>query len=245
MSQSLSQHRRNPPASLSHAANHKQPAGVRATRTDAGSHPADVRNPATLASGSVSHPMSPVQSSEPLLLDPGIVELETLLRELLVEHEQLLTVTGMQKRAIAGANTDALASCVHQQNVIVQRVAELEKRRLGLVSRLGERLRPAQSKQTARATGIVPDRPTIAWLAQSFPEPTRGRVVAAADRLRGLLKTLHKEHVALKEATTTLATHMEGVLRQVAGRLSHAGTYGRRGIIETRVQVVSTLDMKS
>jgi len=207
---------------------------ARATATDASG-----------ATGATPDRSSKVQSPEPLLLDPGIAELETLLRELLLEHEQLLTVTGMQKQAISKADTGALATCVHQQNVIVQRVAELEKRRLGLVARLGERLRPAHSAKIGSQSGIVPDRPTIAWLAQTFPEPTRGRVVAAADRLRDLLAKLHKEHVSLKEATTTLATHMEGVLRQVAGRLSHAGTYGRRGIVETRVQVVSTLDMKS
>lgn len=237
MNQTPSKHRPHPPVTIDRRAT-----GSRATRTEVGP-------------GSVGEPDAPpaadhaaafqVRAPDALLLDPGVAELETLLRELLVEHEQLLTVTGMQKEAIAKANTDALACCVHQQNAIVQRVAELEKRRLGLVARLGERLRPAQPRGGPASGGIVPDRPTIAWLAQTFPEPTRGRVIAAADRLRELLKRLHREHVALKEATTTLATHMEGVLRQVAGRLSHAGTYGRRGVVETRVQVVSTLDMKS
>lgn len=236
MSQTPSKHRQSLPAPIDRRAT-----GSKATRTEVGSKPVGEQRMthATHPTGTLK-----VQTPEALLLDPGIAELETLLRELLVEHEQLLTVAEMQKRAIAGANTDALASCVHQQNVIVQRVAELEKRRLGLVARLGERLRPAQARKGGDA-GIVPDRPTIAWLAQTFPEPTRGRVIAAADRLRELLVRLHKEHVALKDATTTLATHMEGVLRQVAGRMSHAGTYGRRGIVETRVQVVSTLDMKS
>jgi hypothetical protein len=41
-----------------------------------------------------------------------------------------------------------------------------------------------------------------------------------------------------------VAAHMEGVLRQIAGRLSHAGTYGRGGAVDASVQVVSALDVR-
>ena len=66
-----------------------------------------------------------------------------------------------------------------------------------------------------------------------------------AERLRELLARLQREHAALKEASLALAGHMEGLMRQLSKRLSHAGTYGRTGMVESRVQVVSALDLRS
>jgi len=215
----------------------RAPSRLQASRKDAGSATPVAPAPVAHTSGVLAR-----EADGSAFLDPGIAELETLLRELLVEHEQLLTLAHTQKLAIRRADTAALGSCIHQQNEIVQRVAELEKRRLALTMRLAERLKPAQKSASA---SVIPDRPTITWLVQSLPVAVRDRIVRAADRLRELLMKLHREHAALKEAAAALATHMEAVIRQVTGRLSHAGTYGRRGTVENRVQIVSTLDLRS
>lgn len=161
------------------------------------------------------------------------LELESLLRDLLAEHEQLLTLAGVQRTAITKADAAAMSTCVQQQNAIVQRVAGLERRRLALAARMmqGETREPA--------------RPTVSQLARSLSSPLRERVMAVTGRLREVMERLHKEHLALKEAAGALAGHMEGVMRQITGRLSHAGTYGRRGAVEARVQVVSALDLRT
>jgi hypothetical protein len=38
---------------------------------------------------------------------------------------------------------------------------------------------------------------------------------------------------------------VEGLMRHVGRKLSHAGTYGRRGVVEAGQQVISALDMKT
>ncbi len=175
--------------------------------------------------------------------DPEVAELESLLERLLAEHEQLLGLAAAHREAIKKADPLSLGVCVQKQNEVVQRVGELEKKRLALVIRLAERMKPLGA--TSKATDGVPDRPTVSWIARNLAEPVRTRLVALADRLRDLLARLQREHAALKEASTILASHMDGLMRQLAKRLSHAGTYGRRGIVEAKVQVVSALDLRS
>ena len=41
-----------------------------------------------------------------------------------------------------------------------------------------------------------------------------------------------------------MATHIDGLVRQVAQRLSHAGTYGSGGRVEVKAPVVSGLDVR-
>jgi hypothetical protein len=194
---------------------------VQGARTDAGS-----------TAPKIATPSSPATSVE-----AAAAELETILHELIVEHEQLLTLAAAHKKALREASATSLGPIVESQNMIVQRVAELEKRRLALVASLGERLGLGK-------TGSA-DRPSLAWLATGLPANVGERLARIGARLRELLKKLQQEHAALRDAAATLATHMEAVMRQVAGRLSHAGVYGRTGTVETRVQVMSALDLRS
>jgi hypothetical protein len=183
------------------------------------------------------------------MTDPEVAELETLLQQLLREHEELLVLAAAHREAISHADPHSLGSCVQRQNEVLQRVAELEKRRLGLMARLAEKMKPLTPRNSAGGTrrGIetLPDRPTVSWIARTLPEPIRSRLVALAERLRELLAHLQREHAALREASNALAAHMEGRMRQLARKLSHAGTYGRKGVVESRVQVVSALDLRS
>lgn len=181
-------------------------------------------------------------SAEPLLGEAEVAELESLLEHLLREHEELLTLAGTHRAAIAAADPHSLGTCVQRQAEVARRVEELEQRRMAVMARVGERMKKLAKGKPIEA---VPDRPTVSWLAKSLAEPVRTRLVALADRLRELLARLQKEHAALREASVALAGHMEGLMRQLANRLSHAGTYGRRGLVESRVQVISALDLRS
>lgn len=185
------------------------------------------------------------QAVAAVVTDPEIAELEQLLQGLLKENEALLALAAVHRAAIARADPGALGECVQRQNEVVTRVTELELRRMALVGRLADRMRSLAPAGSDRVSEGVPDRPTITWLARTLPEPVRARLVALADRLRDLLARLQREHAALREASATLAAHMDGLMRQLAGKLSHAGTYGRRGTVESPVQVISALDLRS
>lgn len=192
----------------------------------------------------------PASPAATMTTDPEVAELETLLEHLLKEHEELLALASVHRDAIGRADPHSLGDCVQRQNEVLRRVAELENRRLGLMARLADKMRPlnrenGQTGNGGRAVEMLPDRPTVSWIARSLPEPVRSRLVALAERLRELLARLHREHAALKEASSALAAHMEGLMRQLSRKLSHAGTYGRKGVVESRVQVVSALDLRS
>lgn len=167
-------------------------------------------------------------------------QLDGVLRQLLSEHEKLLLLTGEHKAAIAAADGQALGRCVVRQNEVVQRIAALEKQRQTIVTAI---VRPAPSK-----AGTPVKEPSMSTVAACAPEPVRTRLAGAAGALREVLNRLHNEHLAVRAAAEALSSHMEGLMRQVYQRLSHAGTYGRGGAsagASGAVQVVSAMDVRS
>ena len=99
---------------------------------------------------------------------------------------------------------------------------------------------PAQEREAP----AVDSPATLATAVLKLPAAARDRVLALGDRLRTLLATLHREHRVLVAAAGALAAHMDGLMRQIGRRLSHAGTYGRPGQ-GPGVPVMTVLDMTS
>jgi hypothetical protein len=178
--------------------------------------------------GAVKPPApSPAAAGAP---SPGPEALDTVLRELIAAHEELLTLASAQRSAIQRADVRALADIAAAQGAVMERVVDLERRRQTVVASL--------------ASGIK-GKVTVTQLARLIADPARSRLTALADRLRELLNRLHQEHMALRAAAETLGAHMEGLMRQVCRKLSHAGTYARSGAIESGGAVVTALDVRT
>lgn len=155
--------------------------------------------------------------------------LESVLAELVLAHETLLGLAGEHRAALTGADPTTLGSVVERTGVCLERIAALEDERRTLVS--GD----------ARNAG-----PSLAELADLAPANRSGRVRELGDTLRGLLERVRLEHGAIREASSSLADHMRGLMRQVSARLSHSGTYSPSGTVDPgREQVVSGLDVRS
>ncbi|MCC6322813.1 MAG: flagellar export chaperone FlgN [Phycisphaerales bacterium] len=165
-------------------------------------------------------------------LDERSATLEQVLRSLINEHEGLLKIAKTHRAAIAAADPRAMADCLNAQAATAARVADLERQRQAAVIAL---------------TGAAParSRVTISQLAASLPEAARVRLLAAADGLREILNRLHGEHTAIRTAAETLSSHMEGLMRQVCRKLSHAGTYARTGNVDGHIAVTTALDVRS
>jgi hypothetical protein len=147
---------------------------------------------------------------------------EAVLNGLLAAHEELLALAGEQRHAMASADAAAMESCLRRQGVLAQRISALENHRRTLVRALA-----------GSAEGVQ-----VAQLARSFPEPARGRVAAAAGRLREVLNALQEQNRVLRSAAGSLAAHMDGLMQQVARTIGEAGgmsagTYGRQGRVQT------------
>jgi len=179
----------------------------------------------------------PIPSRVPQPVAPATYEdLDAVLRELLAENERLLAHAIDHREAIKRADAAALNAAIVGQNTIVQRIAALERRRQAIVAYLS----PAPKGASHAAAQIK-----VSSVIAGAPEPIRSRIAALAAALRELLNKLHREHQAVRSAAETLSAHMEGLMRHICRGLSHAGTYARCGSIDSSVQVISAVDMRS
>lgn len=182
-----------------------------------------------------SPPTTPSARTNPASpsLEAAASALDEVLIALIAEHENLLKIAGRQRAAIAGADPRTMAECLSAQAAAAERISELERRRQAAVEAM------ALPGPAPRA------RLTIAQLAAALPEAARARLLAAAERLREVLTRLHREHAAIRSAAESLSSHMEGLMRQVCRRLSHAGTYARTGSIDGHAAVTTALDVRT
>lgn len=171
--------------------------------------------------------------------DP-FVELDAALRDLVTDHEALLSLAKEHRRAIAAADVSAMHRCLEEQDKRLGLIRQHEARRQNAIRAI---------QGGVAALGIPAasaNNPTrLAALAQRAAEPLRSRLTGLGERLRELLNAVQAEHNAVREAAETLSSHMEGLMRQVCRHLSHAGTYGRSAAIDTRTPVVTVLDLRS
>jgi hypothetical protein len=161
------------------------------------------------------------------------LNLERVLADLLAAHEELLALAAEQRGAISRADLSAMDACSRGQEELARRIASLDTQRRQIVHALagpgpGENLR-------------------ISSIAQSLPEPGRGRIAGLAHRLREVLAALQEQNHVLRSAAGTLAGHMEGLMQQVARKLNQehgmaAGMYGRQGRVQDR-PIACALDM--
>lgn len=158
-------------------------------------------------------------------------ELERVLIELRDIHERMVLIAKAHRAAISRADLPAISAIVNQHNDLAQVVAQIERRRATIVAAL----------LGTKNAGDVRMSQVIA----ASPQASRERLSAITASLRDVLTRLHAEQQAIRAAAQTLATHMEGVMRQVYRAVSHAGTYVRSGRVDTGVQVLSAIDVRS
>ncbi|MEO0715422.1 MAG: flagellar protein FlgN [Planctomycetota bacterium] len=152
---------------------------------------------------------------------------------MIAAHEHLLTLAAEHRAAISRADGPAVEKLSAQQTELVRAVATLEQhRRAAARAVVGER--PARGSP----------EPTIQRVLALLPEPDRTTIATHSAKLRALVERVQEEHRVVRRATTLMLSHMEGLMRQVAQALSHAGTYSRAGSVPAgSAQVVSSLDL--
>ena len=165
---------------------------------------------------------------------PLVAELEVLMGELVVVYEQIKTMGELRFEAIRCADARRLAACVRQENGLVQRVAELEKRRISVVGRIAEQLGSPRERET-----------TMGWIASRVEGARSASLKTLADRLRALMTEVMKLNAVAKGAAERLAKHMEGLMHEIARGLNHAQVYSSRGRVDAAARVVSGIDLKS
>jgi hypothetical protein len=170
-----------------------------------------------------------------VLPEPIVRELGTLLAAMVAAHEEYLRLLAGQREAVRAASPSAAAEIAAKQGVCLERIAGLEQTRRSLVMRVIE-------------CGHWPGRElvTLSGLAARAGSSREG-LVRTAEHLRGLIAAVQKEQGVVRRVASAMSAHIEGLMRHVAQAASHAGTYGRRGVVGGAgvSAVVTSLDLRS
>jgi len=83
----------------------------------------------------------------------------------------------------------------------------------------------------------------LTTLAEAVGGDDGARLAESAAYLKALTSRAETLQRSIREASASMASHIDGLVRRVSQRLSHSGTYGAAGVVESRAAVVSGLDM--
>lgn len=153
--------------------------------------------------------------------------LAPILGAMISAHERLLLAVDRHREAISRADAPAIGHAVDEEAEALREIAALEDRRAALLGRAG-------------GTHL-----TITQAAAGLDEPGRSRILEMAARLRDLIGAIRSRQAVVREATRTLMDHTKGLMAQVGAAISHAGTYGRAGKVQSTGPASAVLDMST
>ena len=164
-----------------------------------------------------------------LVAEHKLRKLEPTLEAMVAVHERLIELAGEHRAAIGSASGEALGDVLVRTEAALRELNDLEVER----------------RRIAESCGVGAS-PKAEELAALLPDDEGERVRTLADRLRQLIGKLRGEHAAVREASAALARHARALIEQVAGSLSHAGTYSAGGRVEAgRSPIVTAMDVRS
>lgn len=164
-------------------------------------------------------------------------ELDGLLNAMIACQREMLDAGRAHREGIRQADGNAIEAAISTLTTIQSRSRSLDQRRRELVARAASSYPGLGSKP---ATQI-----TLTDLAGQAPSHDRAALLEKIATLRTIVTAVDLEARTLRAAATSLMAHMEGLVRHVGRTLSHAGTYGPRGVVDSRHLVVSSLDLSS
>jgi FlgN protein len=165
-------------------------------------------------------------------------ELRAVLEALAAAYGAMLATLEEQAAAISRADAPAIGRCAGMQEQLLGQVSKLDLRRREVLAGACSCL-PSLHEAARRSTL------TVTQVATALPTQDGAVITLLSEQLRSLINEAKRRSDAIRAASVTMLAHVEGLMRQVGKRMSHSGTYGRRGVVEAGQQVVSSLDMKS
>lgn len=152
-----------------------------------------------------------------------VPELESILQQMIDEHDRLLKHFQVQHEAMKAFDLKAMDVAVNLQEASRLRVATLETKRRTLVAQL------------ARAHGLT-ENMTIADIAKLYPQ--RGQaLIKLRDTLKEAISQIAtRTHIAGKLAGAVLG-HLNTVVRLLAGAVDRAGLYTKHGVPQVSARI--------
>lgn len=166
-----------------------------------------------------------------------LLRLGEILAEMTREHQRWLVLIEQHREAVRAADPRRVERALESQRHLMANLASIEQTRQETVRSLWKRFGPP-------AQGALNEPlPKLGVLLGVLPMPQRDSLRAQAQELRALIDRVRFEENSLRAATAALSAHIEGLMRHVGRRLSHAGTYGRRGVVEPTPALAAAVDL--
>lgn len=164
-------------------------------------------------------------------MDDMLEKLESLLLELLQEHEMLLALIKRKRHATKHADQQQVAECCQLENMQIQTLGELEKARLKLIAKLTLAVDPTATQPLQMAD-----------LANALEEPWRTRLSNLRQQIRKRMTQTRQEVAVTQKATESLVKHMQGLMQTVTSAYNGVATYSSRGQLPRQVMNISTFN---
>jgi len=145
-----------------------------------------------------------------------IAELQTVLAQLVTEHQRLLTQMDAQHAAMKKMDIPVMTELVHTQEATRLRITGMDSRRKML------------SRQLAMAMK-VPGEPTLRQLAELYPQ-SAPMLHKARLELQEIVGRVARRTQSSSRLSNAVLGHLNTVLRLVASAVERAGVYTRQGV---------------
>jgi hypothetical protein len=149
-------------------------------------------------------------------MPPQLLELETLLRQLVAEHRRLLVQVERHEAAVKVLDIVNMEDAGRQQESLRLRIMAIEQRRRFL------------TQQLTKAMNLQGEL-TVRNLATLFPAKAVSLLQLRVDLREVIQQITARTNVAGKVAAAVLG-HLNTVVRLVSGVVERAGLYTKRGI---------------
>jgi len=149
-------------------------------------------------------------------MDKLVAELLGLLRELLAGQDRLLKLALARREAMRAFDIGRLETLADQERAEGARMAELDRRRQGLVGQL----------KAALGKGV---EAKVTEIARRVNEPARSQLLGLAAQLKETVEQVERSTRINATISETVVKGLAKVLKVVTGLAQHAGLYMRNG----------------
>jgi hypothetical protein len=158
-----------------------------------------------------------------------VSELETLLQQLIDEHQKLLSHVEKHQQAMKTFDLKAMDDAARLQEAGRIRIANLETKRRNLIVAIARAHRMTQV-------------PTLPDIAAMYP-PNAAKLLQLRGELKSTIAQVQtRTHVAGRLASAVVG-HLNTVVRLLAGAVQQAGVYTKQGVpqVSSRIGVMEAV----
>lgn len=199
-------------------------------------------------------------------IDKTAQKLERLIREETAAHDALAKLLDAKLEALRAGQRERIEQLCEQENRCLQGMAELAKHRMRVMAEFVDLLQPGLAGAPAGGggggTGAAGVRTGVSGkvrmvdsaasrspqagamrlreLAESAPEPWRGRLSGLRDELKERMEAVSQRSQKARRVVETMVRHMHGMMQEIGSRLSGVSTYGSKGSRPASATALST-----